>query len=289
MRQDRNTTGGLASAPLNQEEENNRALGHGHEDIQKWIQNTLANPEVAGRHKKEQLLAKMHEIDCQTQIAQDAKFGGCSPSLAFRDTNNRSPPPLTQNYTSSIFNLIEPKNSDSLHATAGSEEGVRRSDTESGATRVGTRASRSKIPSEDLMLGSYKPSFLNTTSCLSSDLPAASPPRYDDSLTTGVLNLREVKTGNDKEKEKGMERDKKSSFMQQLFGPVERPAVDNGHIFSNGSPTVEMHSRRESAVNFIAKISSPPTSSLNTTQVAESKPAVCAFTSLEGDIEEITL
>ncbi|XP_035851256.1 lebercilin isoform X1 [Sander lucioperca] len=285
------------SSLLNQEEENKRKRGHVQEEVQRWNQEVLANQQAAAeaRRKKEQLLAKMREIDGQDHGTQDTMFAESSPSKA---TSNYSSP-QQKNLNSSFFNHTESEDSASLHAGAGSGEGRRRrSGMEGGAatTGVGRRAPRPQISSDDLAFGSYAPSFGRSASRGSSGFPPPPPKEDRDSAleAIGVFSLRGAETEKEKETERGSGKERKSSLMQQLFGALATPACDSVSTSNKmevlNSPTTNgVRSRREGLLSFNSGSSTPPASSLNTLHVAESRPAIRAITSFDDDIEELTL
>ncbi|TDH00342.1 hypothetical protein EPR50_G00187540 [Perca flavescens] len=284
------------SSLLNQEEENNRKRGHVQEEVQRWNQEVLANQQAAAeaRRKKEQLLAKMREIDGQDNRTQDTMFAESSPSKA---TSNYSSP-QQRNLNSSIFNHTESEDSASLRAGAGSGEGGRRrSDMEGGAaaTGVARRAPRTQISSDDLAFGSYAPSFGRSASRGSSGFPPPPPKEDRDSALEAIGVFRGVETEKEKETERGSGKERKSSLMQQLFGALATPACDSASTSNkmevlNSPPTTNgVRSRREGLLSFNSGSSTPPASSLNTLHVAESRPAIRAITSFDDDIEELTL
>lgn len=292
------------SSLLNQEEENNRKRGHVQEEVERWNQEVLANKQAAeeARRKKEQLLAKMREIDCHNQGAQDPMFAEFSPSESNKGAGDHSSPrlPDQRNHSSSIFNLTESEESASLRTGAGSGEGGRRrSGVEGGAvtTGMGRRALRPQNSGDDLAFGSYAPSFGNSASRGSSGFPPPPPIEDRDSAleAIGVFSLRGVETEKEKEVERGAGKDRKSSLMQQLFGALPTPAGDsvstsNKMEVLNSPPTTNgARSRREGLLSFNSGSSTPPASSVNTIHVADSRPAIRAITSFDDDIEELTL
>ncbi|KAM3602428.1 uncharacterized protein V6R79_003876 [Siganus canaliculatus] len=278
----RKSTGSL----LNQDEENTRKRGHVQEEINKWNQDALANQQTAeeARRKKEQLLAKMREIDQQNQGAQEPVFTESSASESSKHASNPS-----------IFKLTESEESAILRASAGNREGGgRRSRGEVVTTGMGRRALRSQISSDDLAFGGYAPSFGNSSSRGSSGFPP--PPPLEDRDSTleaiGVISLRGVDTEKEKETERGV-KDRKSELMQQLFGALTTSAGDVSTSkkleFLNSAPPTNGRSRREELLSFSTVSSTPPASSLNTLHVTDSRPAVRAITSFDDDIEELTL
>lgn len=293
-----------ASSLLNQEKENNRKHGHVQEEVERWNQEALANQQAVAeaRRKKEQLLAKMREIDRHNQGDQDTMFAESSPSESNKGISGHSSPrvPEQRNNSSSIFNLTEAEGSASLRTGAGSREGgKRRSGAEGGAvtTGMGRRALRSQMSSEDLAFGSYAPSFGHSASRGSSGFPPPPPVEGDSALEAiGIFSLRGVETEKEREMERGVGKDRKSGLMQQLFGALASPAGDNNMSTSNkmevlnSPPTINgVRSRREGLLSFSSGSSTPPASSLNTLHVADSRPAVRAITSFDDDIEELTL
>nr|XP_046229420.1 lebercilin isoform X2 [Scatophagus argus] len=290
------------SSLFNTEEENNRKRGHVQEEVKKWNQDTLASHQAAeeSRRKKEQLLAKMREIDRQNQGAQDTMFSESSPSVSNGGTSNHYTPILPEQ-KNSIFNLTESGESASLcGGGAGSREGgKRRSGIEGGAvtTGVGRRALRSQISSDDLAFGSYAPSFGNSASRGSPGFPPPPSAADRDSAleAIGVFSLRGMETEKERETERGVEKDRKSSLMQQLFGalatsPGDNVSTTNKMELLNSPPTINgVRSRREALLSFNSGSSTPPASSLNTLHITDSRPAIRAITSFDDDIEELTL
>ncbi|XP_070705547.1 lebercilin [Pempheris klunzingeri] len=296
--------GKRTSSLLNQEEENKRKRGHVQEEVERWNQEALANQQAVAqaRRKKEQLLAKMREIDRHNQGTPDTIYAAPSPSEPSKGTSEHSSPhpPDQRNQNSSIFNLTEAEVSASLPAGAGSRDGgKRRSGTEGGAvtTGLGRRALRSQISSDDLAFGSYAPSFGHSTSRGSSGFPP--PPPVDDGDSAleaiGIFSLRGVETEKEKVTESGVAKDRKASLMQQLFGALATPAGDsvgtsNKMEVLNSPPTINgVRSRREGLLSFNSGSSTPPASSLNTLHIADSRPAIRAIPSFDDDIEELTL
>ncbi|XP_033503800.2 lebercilin isoform X1 [Epinephelus lanceolatus] len=294
------------TSPLfDREEENNRKRGHVQEEVERWNQEVLANQQAAAeaRRKKDQLLAKMREIDHQDHRAQDAIFSESSPSESNKAASNHySPhPPEQRNHNSSIFNLTESEDSASLRTGAGSRDGERRrSGMEGGAaiTGIGRRGLRPQISNDDLAFGSYAPSFGHSASRGSSGFPPPPPPPKADRDSAleaiGIFSLRGTETEKEKETERAG-KDRKSSLMQQLFGAVATPASDsvstsNKMEVLNSPPTTNgVRSRRDGLLSFNSGSNTPPASSLNTVHTADSRPAVRAITSFDDDIEELTL
>lgn len=289
---------------LNKEdEENKKKRGHVQEEVARWNEEMQANQQATEevRRKKDQLLAKMLEIDRQNLVVQDSMCSESDPSESIQGTNVLSPrPPEHRNHNSLIFNLTETEESESLRTGAGSREGGRRRPgIESGAVTsgIGRRTFRTQISSNDLAFGSYAPSFGISASRGSSGFPPAPPKEDKDSAleAIGVFSLKGLAIEKAKEQEKEMGREKKSSLMQQLFGALAIPAGDSMNTSSkmealNSPPTTNgVHSRREGQFSFSPGSSTPPASSLSTLHVANSRPAIRAISSFDDDVEELTL
>ncbi|XP_041660620.1 lebercilin [Cheilinus undulatus] len=286
----------MTGSQFNEEGESVMKRGHVQEEVNKWNYDALTNQQAAeeARRKKELLLAKMHEIDLSTKRAQDTIFSESNPSKLYMGTSEHSSPrPFEQrNHNSSIFNLTESE------GRAESREGQRRSGIEGGAftTGMGRRALRPQISDDDLAFGSYAPSFVNSTSRGSSGFPPPPPAEDRDSAlqAIGIFSLRGVDTEREKETERFVEKNRKSNLMQQLFGAMPSSAGDSHpnkmEVLSSPPSTSGVRSRREGLFNFSSESSTPPSSSLNTIHVTESRPAIRAITSFnDDDIEELTL
>ncbi|TNM95000.1 hypothetical protein fugu_017759 [Takifugu bimaculatus] len=243
---------------LSQEEADQIRHGRVQEQATNWIQEALMSQNVVEvRRKKDHLLAKMREIDDQIHVRQQAAL----------ETEQLSPAP----------------------ADAGAREG-RRSGMESAARGAGRRALQSPNTGDDLLFGNYAPSFINPNSRRSLNLPAAAPAEKRNTVleTVSLLNSRGEEVERRKVTEHRPEEDRKSNFLQQLFGPIK--VADNKSIFDNvdaDTPppaTYGTRSTRERPFNF-----SPPESTANSLHAAQSGPSIRAFTSFDADIEEITL
>ncbi|XP_061602575.1 lebercilin [Cololabis saira] len=279
------------------EDENYRKRGLVQEEVAKWNQESLSNQQAAeeARRKKEQLLAKMREIDNQNQGAQDSMFVEPSPPESSNGTRDYSPrPPDHRDPTSSIFNLTEAEEMDGLHA------GRRRAGLESGAATggKGRRVLRSQTSSDDLAFGGYAPSFGRPTSRASFGFPP--PPGEEDRSSAleaiGVFSLKGVETEKNGDADKRDGKDRKLSLMQQLFGAQALLAGDGLSsaskmevLDSPPPPSNGVHSRRKGLLSFSSGSSTPPASSVNTLHVADSRPAVRAIASFDDEIEELTL
>ncbi|XP_065141568.1 lebercilin [Paramisgurnus dabryanus] len=215
------------------------------------------------RQRKEQLLAKMHEIDMQTQ-GQDSDF--------FSDDTGsvRSPPRSSeQQNQSGTFKLTDPEEP----STFGS-----------GRRGAGIRAQR---PSEDLDLafGSYAPSF------------GKSAPRAGIGPRNTNQNSNTLSPRNEELDLGGVVKERKSNLMQQLFGSSTTPhsseASRKMEVLSppvtsqlaSGAPSGR---RRDTDTPTVLNIKSL-TNNRSALQVSESRPAVRAITSFDDDIEEVTL
>lgn len=266
------------------EEENNRKCGHVREEVERWNQEALTNQHEAEEacHKKQQLLAKMREIDQQSLGVQNSSFDDTSPS----ESSPRLPEQRNTSY--SIFNLTESTESGALLAGAGSMEGVRRRPgIEGGAvsTGMGRKALRSRISNDDLAFGSYAPSFAHSSSRCSPGFPSPPPKEERDSAleAIGVFSLRGVETDKDKEAKRGLGKDRKSNLMQQLFGALATPVGDGlsasnkMEVLNSPPATNGVRSRREGLLN------------TKTLHITDSRPAIRAVPSFDDDIEELTL
>lgn len=265
--------------------------GHVQEEVEKWNHETLVTEQDAeeARRKKELLLARMREIDDQSQ---DYVFQS-SPSEARRGTTDHTSPrpPEQRNRNASIFTDSE----ESRSLPAGSREGGRRrAGIDGGAVTgpIGRRALRNQISSDDLAFGGYAPSFGHSASRASPVFPPPPPKEDKDSAleAIGIFNLR----GTDRETEKAVGKDKKSSLMQQLFGAQATPAGDSASPSNkmevlNSPPATNGVRSREGLLSFSSGSSTPPASSINTVHVTDSRPAYRAITSFDDDIEELTL
>ncbi|KAM8826140.1 lebercilin [Synchiropus picturatus] len=184
-------TGGVLSVV---QEEAVRRPGHVQGEVERWNQQAAEET----RRKKEQLLAKMREIDCENHGVQ-----------LFTESSSVS------STEGSIFNLTEPELG---------LRGRRRPVLEAGAT--GRRPPRSQVSSEDLAFGGYAPSFTQP------GFPSPPPREGRDSAleAIGVFTLRGAETA-PKEPDRGADQQRKSNLMQQLFGTVatiSSPAATNG-------------------------------------------------------------
>ncbi|XP_041832741.1 lebercilin [Melanotaenia boesemani] len=289
--EDRKKTDALFSQ---REEENYWKRGHVQEEVARWNQESLSNQQAAeeAHHKKEQLLAKMREIDRQNLEALEP-----SPSESNKTASDHfSPhPPEQRNHNSSIFNLTESEETGALRAGI-REGGRRRSGIESVALTagMGRRVLRSQTSTEDLAFGDYAPSFGHPTSRALSGFPSPPPKEDRDSAleAIGVFNLRGVETKKDKNTEKSLGKGKKSSLMQQLFGAQALDSLSHSNkveLFDSPPAANGVRSRREGLLSFNSGSSTPPMPSVNTLHVADSRPAIRAITSYDDDIEELTL
>ncbi|KAF3702787.1 Lebercilin Leber congenital amaurosis 5 protein [Channa argus] len=282
------------------EEEIMKKHGHVQEEVERWNQAALANQHLAEEawRKKEQLLAKMLEIDRQNQGAQDFMYAESSLSESNKGTSPR--PSELRKHNASVFSLTEPEGSTSCRTGAGSGEGGRRRPgIEGGAvtTGIGRRALRNHITSDDLAFGNYAPSFGHSSSLGTSGFPPTPLKEYRDSAveTMGALSLRGLEMEQEMDAEKGGGKDRKSSLMQQLFGALAMPAGESVNVSNKmetlNSPPITngIRSGRDGLFSFKSGSSTPPTSSLNTLHVADSRPAVRAIPSFDDDIEELAL
>ncbi|TNN82563.1 Lebercilin [Liparis tanakae] len=278
----------MESSQSTQKEVDNRKPSHVQEEVERWNHGALANQQAAeeAHRKKQQLLAKMREIDRQEHGAQDPVFEPSPSELHQAPSNQPSPRlPEQRNQNSHVSNLTETEESAGRRSVSG-DGGRRRSG-------FGKRAPRTQIPTDDMAFGSYAPSFGHPASRGSSGFPPPPPKEDRESAleAIGVFSLRGVET--EREKEAGKE--KKSSLMQQLFGALAAPVGDavsasnNTGVLTSPPTTNGVRSRREGLLSFNSGSSTPPSSSLNTLHVTDSRPAVRAIASFDDDIEELTL
>ncbi|XP_058618690.1 lebercilin isoform X2 [Onychostoma macrolepis] len=213
------------------------------------------------RQRKEQLLAKMREIDMHTQ-GQDSDF--------FSDDTGsvRSPPRLSeQRNHNGIFKFTEPEENTNTLASGRRAGGL-----------------RTHGPSEDLDLafGSYAPSFGKSAprAGLGARNANQPPQELDEGLDLG-----------------GLVKERKSNLMQQLFGAsATPPPSDPSSRMEILSPPLTSQypsgpvggRRRDTDTPNGLNISSLP-NNRSTLHVSESRLAVRAITSFDDDIEEVTL
>ncbi|XP_040016838.2 lebercilin isoform X1 [Gasterosteus aculeatus] len=287
---------------LNQEDENDRKRGHVQEEVERWNQGAADNQQAAeeARRKKEQLLAKLREIDRQEHGAQDAMFAEHGPFESNKAPADHSSPrlPEQKNHSSTNFYITESEESAGLRAGSG-EGGRRRSGLLGGPATSGTgkRAPRSLITGDDLAFGGYAPSFGHSAPRGSSSFHPPAPKEDADSAleAIGVYSLRGLETEKEKETESGPGKERKSNLMQQLFGALAAPAsvpasTSNKMEVLNSPPSTNgVRSRREGLLSFNSGSSTPPASSMNTLHVTDSRPAIRAIASFDDDIEELTL
>ncbi|XP_027897007.1 lebercilin [Xiphophorus couchianus] len=282
------------------EEDNYWKHGHVQEEVARWNKESTSSQQATeeARRKKEQLLAKMREIDRQNQEAQDSVFIESPLSESRKINNVASPhPPEDRNRNFSVFNHSESEETRSMLA-GDREDGRRRQSVEHGGFTAGRRALRPHTSSDDLAFGRYAPSFGHLASRVSPGFPPAPP---SDSKNTALEAIGLFNVGMmvmEKETETKTEKDKKSSLMEQLFGAQTIPAGDsfsasNKMKVLNSPPTTNgVRSRREGLHRFSSGSSTPPPSSSiidKALNVADSKPAIRAIPSFDDDIEELTL
>ncbi|XP_076874738.1 lebercilin isoform X2 [Brachyhypopomus gauderio] len=242
------------------EEEKMKFHKQGGED--KWMREheVQANQEEGGQ-RKEQLLAKMREIDMQTQ-GQDSDFSGEMGSI-------HSPPQFSssRNQNVSIFTFTEPRERPS---TPGDGKG-------SGG--LGAQTANRDI---HLAFGSYAPSFGKPN-------PREGPGLRNPSHMSGHLP-----GDGDSEKDlSGLVKEKKSNLMQQLFGSgASSPPPDpTGNVDLLSFPSA---ARPLSGVlNGRRKNMETPHRDLcnnrSTLRVSQSHLAVRTIMSFDDDVEEVTL
>lgn len=268
--------------PNRAEEEDQIRHGHVQEQATNRNQEALLRQDVAEvRRKKDQLLAKMREIDDRNHVGLQGLLGRYSPLCL--------PISLSRTTTRDYYRLTEKEDPSTVAADAGGREGRRRSGLESPARGAGRRALQSPNSGDDLLFGTYAPSFINPNSRRSLNFPAPPPKEERDTVleTVSLLHSRGSEVERKKVSETAVE-DKKTNFLQQLFGPIKvadsRSIFDNVDVRSPPPATNGPRPMRERPFSF-----SPPESTVSTIHAVHSRPAIHAFTSFDADIEEITL
>lgn len=197
---------------------------------------------------------------------------------------------MNRTTSTDLYRLTEAEDLPTVPADAGGREGRRRSGIESPARGAGRRAPHSPNSGDGLLFGNYAPSFINPSSRRSLRFPTAPSTEKRDTVleTVSLLHSHGLEVEKKKVTDKGVEEDKKTNFLQQLFGPIKvadsRSIFDNVDVHSPPPATNEPRSTRGRPFSF-----SPPESTVSTIYTAHSRPAVRAFTSFDADIEEITL
>ncbi|RVE56013.1 hypothetical protein OJAV_G00231820 [Oryzias javanicus] len=267
--------------------------GHVQEEVARWNQESLSNLQAADevQRKKEQLLAKMREIDQENLGAQDSRSDESIFSLNKKSASDQtSPRPLVQRQKNSS---TEPEETGRFLAGI-REGGRRRPGLESGAgtAEKQSRAPQTQTHSDELAFGGYAPSFGHSTARASFGFPPP-PPDLDRSSaleSIGVFSLKGSETEKDKDTEKKEVKDKKSHLMQQLFGSTvdSLSPPSKAELLSSPPPTNGVHSRRERLISFSSG-SPAHQASVNSLRVEESRPAVRAIPSFDDDLEELAL
>lgn len=202
------------------------------------------------RRRKDQLLAKMHEIDMQAQ-AQDSGF--------FRD-ETESTRTLPRNQNTSIFSFTEAHEYLSTPKTG---------------KRGGALRSQKTNQDLDLTFGSYAPSF-------GKPAPQAGLGHWSPSQTV------DQSSGDEKEGMdfSGHVKEKKSNLMQQLFGSAAlsapRESPSKMELLSSSSTKPSSSGRRRDP-------ETPNRLNRTTLHISEGGLAVRAITTLDDDIEELAL
>ncbi|XP_013999096.1 lebercilin [Salmo salar] len=291
---------------LYKEEENRKRRGQVQEEVARRNQEALASQEVAEaeRRRKEQLLAKLREIDKQNEPPQNAGlFSEVDPEPLESSSGStaRSPPRFSdpRNQNPSIFSFTEPEEMGGLRGGAGSREGGKsgRGGPESGlgpgaGTGTGRRGVRAQNSNEDLAFGSYAPSFGRPAPRGGTGFPTPPPPSALDAL----LGRSE------REKERGglgpgLGKERKSTLLQQLFGPPSSPSPisDSPPDVLLSPPTSTLTGPRNCREGFFPFEHKSPAPAgplapfLSSLHVTESRPTVRAIASFDDDIEELKL
>ena len=293
MKEEENRRRGLV-----QEEVERRGLVQ--EEVERRNQEAIARQQAAEeeRRRKEQLLAKLREIDQQNQ----------PPPRLFSDTDHdessgsvvRSPPRYSapRNTNQSIVSFTEPEEMGGLHGGGSKEGGKPRGGGEGEGgilTGVGRRGLRAQTSTDDLAFGSYAPSFGRPA-------PRGPPPPPKEEKDAHLGGAEISFGGSEKEREKEKEEvwgtGRKSSLMQQLFGPpssshpLAPPTSSSKMDVLNSTPnSTSGRSKKDGLFLFDpeSRPAAPPPPLLSSLHVAESRPTVRAIPSFDDDIEELTL
>ncbi|XP_071019663.1 lebercilin [Oncorhynchus clarkii lewisi] len=284
---------------IHKEEENRKRRGQVQEEVARRNQEALASQEVAEaeRRRKEQLLAKLREIDKQNEPPQNAGLFyevDPEPLESSSGSTARSPPRLSdpRNQNPSIFSFTEPEEMGGLRGGAGSREGGKsgRGGAESGlgpGAGTGRRGMRAQNSSEDLAFGSYAPSFGRPAPRGGTGFPTPPPPSALDALLG--RSEREERGG------PGPGKERKSTLLQQLFGPPSSPSPisDSPPDVLLNPPTSTLTGPRNCREGFFPFEPRAPTGPLgpfhSSLHVTESRPTVRAMASFDDDIEELKL
>uniref|UniRef100_A0A674BF60 Lebercilin LCA5 n=1 Tax=Salmo trutta TaxID=8032 RepID=A0A674BF60_SALTR len=250
-------------------EENRKRRGQVQEEVARRNQEALASQEVAEaeRRRKEQLLAKLREIDKQNEPPQNAGlFSEVDPEPLESSSGStaRSPPRFSDpwNQNPSIFSFTEPEEMESgLGPGAG--------------TGTGRRGVRAQNSNEDLSFGSYAPSFGRPAPRGVTGFPTPPPP--------SALDAPPGRSEREKERGglgPGPGKERKSTLLQQLFGPPSSPSPisDSPQDVLLSPPTSTLTGPRNCREGFFPFEHKSP-----------SRPTVRAIASFDDDIEELKL
>ncbi|XP_010881403.1 lebercilin [Esox lucius] len=281
------------------EEENRKRHGLVQQEVERRNQEVLASQESseAERRRKEQLLAKLREIDRQSKPPQNAGlFSEVASDPPETGSAVRSPPRFSEPRTqkSSIFSFTEPGETGGVAGGMGSRDGVRSghggADSVLGpgpGTGTGRRGPRAQNSSEDLSFGSYAPSFGRPAPRGGTGFPPPPPPSALEALLGGAEG--------DKERGglgMGAGKEKKSNLLKQLFGPPSSPSPPcccPHEVLPSPPSLTSPCNRREGFFTFDPQLPTTPPAPLLSLHVTESRPAVRAIASFDEDIEELTL
>ncbi|CDQ96653.1 unnamed protein product, partial [Oncorhynchus mykiss] len=253
---------------IHKEEENRKRRGQVQEEVARRNQEALASQKVAEaeRRRKEQLLAKLREIDKQNEPPQNAGLFyevDPEPLESSSGSTARSPPRLSdpRNQNPSIFSFTEPEEMGGLPGTG----------------RRGTRAQNS---SEDLAFGSYaRPLDGRPTRGYRLPNPTAA---LGSGRSAGARGERRTRPG-------------KREEVYFLFGPPSSPSPisDSPPDVLLNPPTSTLTGPRNCREGFFPFEPRAPTGPLgpflSSLHVTESRPAVRAMASFDDDIEELKL
>ncbi|XP_041108374.1 lebercilin isoform X2 [Polyodon spathula] len=222
------------------------------------------------RRKKDLLLARMREVDLETQGTN-----------IFSDLSSTKPATHSQaDQTQKILKFSESVNN--LHSgipSQGSSDSIKKLDSS------GRRAIKTVDSSEDLTFGSYAPSFGKTSgrTGLSSKKSESPEVKDKDNFDTTFGN------------------NKKSNLMQQLFGASSNADIPTLEILNLPAPSKtsqdtggafpwEKSSPAKKKDNYtFFNVGKTPSANMGQPHIAADRPAIRAINSLEDEIEELIL
>ncbi|KAJ8008693.1 hypothetical protein DPEC_G00081060 [Dallia pectoralis] len=283
------------------EEEHRKRRSQVQQEVERRNQEALASQEAAEaeRCRKEQLLAKLREIDRQSKPPQNAGvFSEVDPNQPESGSSLCSPPWFSENggvsggvikgvaRGGSVSGGVSGVNRDGLSSGHGGAESILGASPGTGTGRRGQRAQNS---SEDLAFGSYAPSFGRPSHRGGTGFP---PPPTPSALEA-MLGWSERERGG---LGVGAGKEKKSDLLKQLFGspsspspPSNSPPAQTRPRPPEVLPRAPAQTGREGIITFDPKPLSTSPPYLLSLHVNESRPTVRAMASFDDDIEELTL